>query len=105
MLIPAATLLALKSHAVMPMLPTRRPDLMTRTLDDELVIFDRDKNQVHRLNPTAAYIWNSCDGRHTPIEIAKNLADDFDHAQDAVYGDVVDVLNTMTRLGLLATEA
>ena len=102
---PAVISVALKSHAGMPMLPTRRPDLMARALDDELVIFDRDTNQVHRLNTTAAYVWNSCDGRHTPSEIATNLASDFDRAQDAVYGDVVEVLNTMTRLGLLTTEA
>jgi hypothetical protein len=97
--------MALKSHAGTPMLPTRRPDLMARTVDDELVIFDRDRNQVHRLNTTAAYVWNSCDGRHTPSDIAKDLASDFDRAQDDVYVDVVDVINTMTRLGLLATEA
>ena len=97
--------LALKSHAAIPMLPTRRPDLMTRALDDELVIFDQDKGQVHRLNPTAAYVWNCCDGRHTPTEIAKNLADDFDRAQDAVYSDVVQVIDTMSRLGLLSSEA
>ena len=86
------------------MLPTRRPDLMARAVDDELVIFDRLKGLVHRFNPTAAYVWNCCDGRHTPGDIAKNLAQDFEHSEDAVYDDVVEVIDTMARLGLLEDE-
>ncbi len=42
-------------------LPLRR-DLPSRQTGDELLVRDPASGQVHFLNPTAAVIWQSCDG-------------------------------------------
>src|SRR5688572_25028723 len=39
-----------------------RPDLVTRTIDGEVVILDQSAGTVHHLNATASHIWSECDG-------------------------------------------
>ena len=57
---------------------TRRNDLLTRTLDGELVIFDEANTVVHQLNETARAIWEHCDGSLSESELARQIADTFD---------------------------
>lgn len=86
------------------MLPTRQPGLLSRTVDDEAVILDRQTGQVHRLNVTASYIWNLCDGTNTPDQIAGQLAEGFSATTDQVIEDVVTTIARLRELGLLARE-
>ena len=51
------------------------------TLDGELCIYDWQRKQVHNLNPTAARVWELCDGRTTPQEMAAQLHGDLTPAQ------------------------
>jgi hypothetical protein len=84
------------------MLPTRRADLVRRVVDGEVVILDRATGNIHRLNATASFIWNQCDGTSTPADIAARLAASFDRAPEHVLGDVMTALADLERLGLLA---
>lgn len=86
------------------MRPTRQPGLVWRTVDDEVVILNRQTEQVHRLNVTASYIWELCDGANTPDQIAARLAEGFDRTADQVIGDVHLTLGQLRELGLLASE-
>jgi hypothetical protein len=52
----------------------RRNDLIVKRDTGELFIEDiLNKNQI-RLNPTSAYVWEKCDGKHETIEIAKEMS-------------------------------
>jgi hypothetical protein len=84
------------------MRPLRRSDLDARTVDGELVILDRAKGTVHRLNETASSIWNDCDGNRTTAEIAARLAERVQRTPDDVLDDVVGAIRTLGQLGLLA---
>jgi len=84
------------------MLPMRRADLDTRTVDGEVVILDRAKGVIHRLNATASCIWHDCDGKSTATEIATRLAARVQSTPDEVLGDVIDAIANLERLGLLA---
>lgn len=86
------------------MFPTRRPGLLSRTVDDEVVILDRETGQVHRLNVTASYIWDLCDGTRTPDQIAEQLAAAFDQPATEMNDDTRKALNSLRELGLLAHE-
>jgi Coenzyme PQQ synthesis protein D (PqqD) len=79
----------------------QRPDLLTCTVDGEVVILDRVAGFVHQLNATASYIWSACDGRHAVGEIAAGVAASFEGATDAVLDDVLRSLADFERLGLL----
>jgi hypothetical protein len=86
------------------MLPKQRSGLLTRIVDDEAVILDRDADNVHRLNITATMIWNQCDGEASSQAIAERVAADFGRAVEEVLPDVVGVLERFRVLGLLETE-
>ena len=83
------------------MRPAHRADLLTRIIDDEVVILDRQRGHVHHLNVTASCIWNQCDGATTPDAIASRLAAEFGREQHDVDGDVATTLVEFRRLGLL----
>jgi len=83
------------------MLPTRRPDLLTRVIDGEVVILDQAAGKVHQLNATASCIWERCDGANSVADITAYVADCFDISVDAVSRDVATTLIELEQLGLL----
>src|SRR5581483_1616438 len=77
-----------------PMRPlARTADLLTEELDDELLVYDQDRDTACRLNATAAIVWRSADGERTIDELVEVLRGEL--------GDVADedlVLVTLDRL-------
>jgi hypothetical protein len=82
--------------------PNRRLDLQVRVVDDETLILDWAAGFIHRLNPTAGYIWERCDGQFTPAEIAHHLAETFDVPVKTAAADVAITLEQLYRSNLLA---
>lgn len=89
---------------VVPTHPKQRPGLMSRSVDDEVVILNRETGQVHRLNLTASHIWELCDGTNTPDQIATQLGAAFSQPTDQVVDDVVAALINLRNLDLLAGD-
>jgi hypothetical protein len=85
--------------------PARRADVVSRTVDDEVIILDRSTGYVHRLNTTASCIWNYCNGHNSPETIAACLAKDFDRSPDSVINDVTETIRNLTDLGLLVDDS
>jgi PqqD family protein of HPr-rel-A system len=79
----------------------RRSDLLTTTVDGEVVIFDQAAGVVHQLNRTASHIWSLCDGEPDIDDISARLAASFDDVPAAVTQDIVKTLADFERLGLL----
>jgi len=53
------------------MAPQARHDrLVVQKLGDETIIYDEQRNHIHRLNQTAALVWRHCDGRRTAGDLA-----------------------------------
>ena len=53
------------------MVPQARHErLVVQQMGDETVIYDEQRNQIHRLNQTAALVWRNCDGRRTTADLA-----------------------------------
>jgi hypothetical protein len=51
----------------------RQEKLWVHAVGDELIVYDRDRHRVHRLNQTAALVWQHCDGSATAAEMAAQL--------------------------------
>ena len=81
--------------------PKTRPDLETRTVDDETVILDRDGERIHQLNATASFIWDCCDGERDTKAIAAELAEAFGVEPDLTVKDVSEIVLQFSELGLL----
>ena len=55
--------------------PLARAGLLTRTIGDELVVYDSLSHEAHCLNRTAALVFEASDGRRTLAGIAAELAE------------------------------
>jgi hypothetical protein len=51
----------------------RKSQLVTREFGGELLVYDRNRDRAHCLNPTAALVWAHCDGRTTIAKMAQLL--------------------------------
>jgi hypothetical protein len=82
--------------------PRRRADLRHRLVEGEMVVLDRERQVVHQLNQTAHYIWERCDGAHSPLEIAAELAHAFDVDAARAVRDVRTALRQLETAGLVS---
>ncbi|HLN99414.1 MAG TPA: PqqD family protein [Pyrinomonadaceae bacterium] len=60
----------------------RKDGLVLRDLGDELLVYDRERDKAHCLNRSAAAVWQRCDGRSAPAQIAAALQQEFGTAVD-----------------------
>ena len=51
----------------------RTEGLIVEELDDEVLVYDMDRDRAHCLNSTAARVWKLCDGRKNATDIAREL--------------------------------
>jgi Coenzyme PQQ synthesis protein D (PqqD) len=80
--------------------PTARTnDLCAEKVLDELVVYDRRNHRVHRLNASAAAIWEEADGTKNLEELAESLSQALGIRFDS--SDVRAGLRELTSAGLL----
>lgn len=70
-------------------------------LDEEIVLYDRDTDQVHRLDAVASTVWSQLDGTESLGRICDRLADVFDQPVDRIRSDVVTLVSNLSDLGLV----
>ena len=58
--------------------PRRTEPLEVDETDDGLVVYDPDRDTVHHLNPTAAVVFDLCDGSRDPDAIASVLGEAYE---------------------------
>ncbi len=51
----------------------RKNHLLVHQIDDETVVYDKERKRAHRLNNTATRVWSLLDGNRTTSEIAGDL--------------------------------
>jgi hypothetical protein len=51
----------------------RRHGLVVKELPEEVLVYDLERHRAHCLNPAAAVVFKSCDGKRTVAEIARLL--------------------------------
>src|SRR5258707_12077357 len=59
-----------------PLPKARRNQLVRKELGGEMLVYDRNSDEAHCLNETAALVWAHCDGRTTVAEMAQLLEDE-----------------------------
>ncbi len=59
-----------------PLPKARRNQLVRKELGGEMLVYDRDSDEAHCLNATAARVWAHCDGRTTVAEMARLLEEE-----------------------------
>ncbi|MCW5853471.1 MAG: PqqD family protein [Anaerolineae bacterium] len=80
----------------------RKARLFVTELADDLIVYDESANQLHTLNPTAAFIWRLCDGRTSVADIAAQFGQAYGvtDATDIVW----TALDQLVQQNLVVTE-
>src|SRR5258708_23628787 len=60
-----------------PQFPRARFDCLSREFNDEMLVYDLQRDAGHCLNSTAAAAWKLCDGNNSPSQIARTLSRQF----------------------------
>jgi hypothetical protein len=79
-------------------------DIIARQMQEEILLYDSKKDSTHLLNPTAAAIWEMCDGTRTPEEIAKEILQVLSADRKTVRTDVERIIREFSENGLLRSE-
>jgi len=79
----------------------RDAELPFQKLDEETIVLDPRRREVHLLNETAARLWELLAAPQSVDELAATLADEYDAAEPEVREAVVECLGGLTEKGLL----
>lgn len=63
------------NQEVMPR--ARKAGLVVKGLNDEVLVYDLERDKAHSLNSSAAFIWKKCNGRRSVAEVAQALSREF----------------------------
>ena len=55
----------------------RKSGLVVKALQEEVLVYDLDRDRAICLNHTAALVWQHCDGKTKPEKIARILEEEF----------------------------
>jgi len=78
-------------------IPTKRDELSCHAVDDEALVYDPVRRATHRLNSTARFIWERCDGKRNCDAIARGLTEVWDVALPQAQRDVEATIKLMVR--------
>ncbi len=71
--------------------------------DGSMILFHTERSELVTLNPTAALVWECCDGEHGFAALVAEVSDMFPDAP-SVEADVQAVLADLRERGMLASE-
>jgi hypothetical protein len=85
--------------------PAKSPDVRDELLaDGSMVLFHTGSRRLLTINPTAALVWECCDGAHTEDDIVVELREVFPEAT-AIVEDVRAILFRFSEHGMLQPPA
>jgi hypothetical protein len=94
----------MEHHSAVPDRPVcyrRRTGVSVEQVAGEMLVLDDEAGCLHRLNPTASFIWNRCDGQTPIAEIARALSDCFEVQEKVAQSDVAQTVKQLRELNLL----
>ncbi len=80
----------------------RKDGLVVKRLDDEVLVYDLERDKAHSLNSIAAFIWQKCNGRRTVGAVAEALGKEF--KVPAEQQTVWLALDQLSKFNLLETK-
>ena len=85
-------------------LPRPHPDVVSRRLDDEVVLVQLSTSQIYSLNDTAGRAWELLSAGHDRNELERTLLDEFDVSADELRRELDQLFETLGRAGLLESS-
>jgi hypothetical protein len=92
----------LERGTLIGMRPIRSARTEIQEVGDEVLVLDRSTESLHRLNATAAWIFERCDGETDPAAIADELVEAFAIDRAVAEEDVALTLEQLRERGLIS---
>src|SRR2546422_3041788 len=84
--------------------PKARADLTFVQVEDEAILYDPESVRLHHLNPSAALIFQLCDGSGTVKELARDIAAELKLPHDEIYRQGRQVVGHLKHSGILHSK-
>lgn len=81
--------------------PKRAGDVFEMDMGDGLILYNRDSQLVHHLNPTAAVLWRLAEGEASAWTLATEIAEQYELEPAEVVAQVATMLGELESLGLV----
>jgi hypothetical protein len=81
--------------------PRRVQGFTLEQFDNEILLFNVEKDETLYLNATAAMIWSLCDGEHTVSQLIELVAAAYPDSAANVEHDLHETLQTLLRHGAI----
>lgn len=83
----------------------RDGELPFQTLDEETIVLDPRRREVHLLNETAARLWEMLASPRSLDDLAATLADEYEVGGAELREAIVECVDGLTKKGLLIVES
>ncbi len=81
--------------------PRKDADVLELDLEDGLILYDRNANLVHHLNPSARIVWFLCDGITDLGKLAGEIAEEYHLDAQDVAAQVAGLVAELDAVGLV----
>jgi PqqD family protein of HPr-rel-A system len=81
--------------------PAKCAEVLELDMGDGLILYNHDSSLVHHLNPSAALVWQLCDGEASVGQLAAEIADEYGLKSGDVLGQVSAVIAEFDALDLV----
>ncbi len=76
--------------------------VVVQEVDGELLVLDRENEQIHQLNAIASLIWSCIDGQSGLEQIAARVTEKYEVAPDVAKRDVKKLLEEFSEKNLIS---
>jgi PqqD family protein of HPr-rel-A system len=81
--------------------PAKAPDVLELDMGDGLILYNHDSSLVHHLNPSAALLWQLCDGEASVGELATEISQEYGLGDGAALKQISAVIAEFDALDLV----
>ncbi|MGH2677419.1 MAG: PqqD family protein [Actinomycetota bacterium] len=81
--------------------PSKCAEVLELDMGDGLILYNHDSSLVHHLNPSAALVWQLCDGEASVGQMATEVAEEYGLKRPEVVSQVSSVIAEFDALDLV----
>jgi hypothetical protein len=82
--------------------PRRKEGVQARKLENEWILYDPQRGDLHVINDVAHFVWGLCDGHHSLDDLCREVDQSYDVPEEAdLRKDLQAILDSLTQRGVL----
>lgn len=84
-------------------IPIKNEGVLSQQINNETLLYNPSKGNVHVLNTTAAFVWELCDGLHTIEDMINHLNENYQFPEGSnVIQDLTEIINKFSEMEIIS---